>query len=104
MLRIGALHMLADIFGPCRCAARPGAAHRCVFADNDFNFICTMGLKPSHQKGTIYEPKMGTKYEPKMSTENHEKMSFSYAIGHPGLVPHLFNGSVVPDANDAPLD
>ena len=87
-----------------------------------------MGLKPSHQKGTIcepkmgtkyepkmvtkyepktgtkYEPKMGTKYEPKMGTENHEKISFSYAIGHPGLVPHLFNGNVVPDSKDAPLN
>ena len=70
--------MLADIFGPCRCAARPGAAHRCVFAENDFNFICTMDLKPSHQKGTICEPKMGATYEPKMVTKYEPKTGTKY--------------------------
>ena len=62
-----------------------------------------MGTKYEPKTGTKYEPKMGTKYEPKMGTENHEKNSFSYAIGHPGLVPHLSNGNVVPDSNGAML-
>ena len=32
-----------------------------------------------------------------------KNISFSSATGHPGLVPHLSNGNVVPDSNGAML-